>query len=80
MKEYLKDINKSNLKLKIDSFIEEQFIDIIDAAKVGENSYSIKVEQNLIPYIQTIRKEIKYIFNDCKVYVQDNMIIVIDWT
>jgi hypothetical protein len=80
MKEYLKDINKSNLKLKIDSFIEEQFIDIIDAAKVGENSYSIKVEQNLIPHIQTIRKEIKYIFNDCKVYVQDNMTIVIYWT
>ena len=80
MKEYLKDINKSNLKLKIDSFIEEQFIDIIETAKVGENSYSIKVEQNLIPHIQTIRTEIKYIFNDCKVYVQDNMTIVIDWT
>ncbi len=80
MKEYLQDINKSNLKLKIDSFIEGKFIDIIEAAKGGENSYSIKVEENLIPHIETIRSEIKYIFNDCKVYDLDNMTIVIDWT
>lgn len=76
MKEYLKNINKEYLQFKIDSFIEDKFIDIIESAKVGKNKYVIDFEEvknkDLLPFTEIIKNELKCIFDDCKVYILEN--------
>ena len=79
MKDFLKEIYKSDLKLKIDSFIETNFIYIIMAAKRGDKFYKIEVYKSLIPFIEDIKNEFIEIFDDCKVYIC-NYTIIIDWS
>ena len=79
MKDYLKDLYKSELRLRIDTFIEKNFIDIILSAKRGNNTYIVNVEENLLPFIDVITKEYSSIFDDCKVY-NENDNIIIDWS
>lgn len=87
MKEYLKNINKSYLQLKIDSFIEDKFIDIIEAAKLGKTNCVIEIDKeinkDLLSHVEIIKEEFKYIFDDCKVYLLQNetkTYIIIDWS
>lgn len=89
MKEYLKNITKASLKFKIDSFIEDKFIDIIEAAKVGKNKYIIEIDEiknkDLLPFVKIIKDELKFIFDDCKVDIledenETNKSIIIDWS
>jgi hypothetical protein len=79
MKDFLKQIYKSELKLKIDSFIEKNFIYIIMNAKKGDKYYIVKVDKNLLPFIDEIKKEFINIFDDCKIYSEEESIII-DWS
>jgi len=79
MKDFLKQIYKSELKLKIDSFIEKNFIYIIMNAKKGDKYYIVKVDKNLLPFIDEIKKDFINIFDDCKIYSEEESIII-DWS
>lgn len=79
MKDFLKEIYKSELKLKIDSFIEKNFLYIIMSSKKGYENHVIKVDKYLLPFIEEIKKEFINIFDDCKVYINEDNIII-DWS
>lgn len=79
MKDFLKKIYEDDLKLKIDSFIEKNFIYIIMSAKKGDKFYIVKVDKYLLPFIEKIKKEFIHIFDDCKIYSEEDS-IKIDWS
>jgi hypothetical protein len=76
MKDFLKKIYKNDLKLNIDSFIEKKIIYIITSAKKGDTFYVIKVDNYLLPFIEEIKNEFTYIFDDCKVSSDTDSIII----
>ena len=80
MKSQLKKMYDENNKLEIDTFIEKKFIDIIMAVNRGETNCYIEIEEKLLNKINLIKKEFEDIFSDSKIFIQNEKIIIIDWS
>ena len=48
-------------------------------AKKGDKYYIVKVDKNLLPFIDEIKKDFINIFDDCKIYSEEESIII-DWS